>query len=98
MPEYLDAEKHELRDNESSTLASVVGFFFAFRAFIMVLSVRILGTDPQTGTAISLAAGGLLLLLVAFCTVGQNTRPLRQIATTASVRCALFYLAFSCLS
>jgi exopolysaccharide production protein ExoQ len=98
MPENPDAGKLDLHENESSPLAFVVGFFFAFRAFIMVLSVRMLGTDPQTGTAISLAAGGLLLLLVAFSTVGQNTRSLRQIAGTASVRCALLYLAFSCLS
>jgi O-antigen ligase len=75
-----------------------VGFFFAFRAFIMVLSVRILGTDPQTGTAISLAADGLLLLAVAFCSLGQNAQPFRQMAKSSSVRWALFYLAFSCLS
>jgi O-antigen ligase len=96
MAEQIQAETYEI--NQTSTLAFVVGFFFAFRAFIIVLSVRILGTDPQTGTAISLAANGLLLLFVAFCSLGQNPRPFREITRTASVRCALFYLAFSCLS
>ena len=97
MAEHLNAETYELH-NETSTLAFVVGVFFAFRAFIMVLSVRIFGTDPQTGTAISLAANGLLLLLVAFCTLGTSPRTLQQMAKTAAVRWALFYLSFSCLT
>jgi len=36
-------------------MALAVGFFFSFRLFIMLLSVRILGTDPQTGVEVSLA-------------------------------------------
>ncbi len=32
-----------------------VGFYFAFRIFMVLLSVRILGTEPQTGTALNLA-------------------------------------------
>ena len=98
MTAHLDVETNEVRDSQTSSLASVVGFFFAFRAFIMVLSVRILGTDPQTGTAITLAADGLLLLLVAFCSLGRRTRPFMQMAKSGSVRWAIFYLAFSCLS
>jgi exopolysaccharide production protein ExoQ len=94
---YLDIEGYELHDR-TSTLASLVGFFFAFRAFIIVLSVRLLGTDPQTGTAISLAADALLLFLVAFCTLGQSVRPIGQMTRTANVRWALLYLGFSCLS
>ena len=38
--------------SSSSMLPFVVGFFFAFRLFIMLLSVRVLGTDPRTGTAL----------------------------------------------
>jgi len=98
MTAHLDAEAYELHGNETSTLASAVGFFFAVRAFIMVLSVRILGTDPQTGTAISLAADGLLLLVVAFCFLGQNSRPFHQMAKAPAVRWAFAYIAFSCLS
>jgi len=98
MPAQIDSEPIELADSGTSTLAAVVGFYFAFRAFTMVLSVRLLGTDPQTGTAISLATGGLILLLVAFCTLGQNARPFRLAAKTATVRWALLYLSFSCLS
>jgi len=98
MNAQLDTENAGLHDNETSVLASCVGFFFAFRAFIMVLSVRILGTDPQTGTAIALVCDGFLLLLVAFCSLGLNARNLPQMAKAGSVRWALLYLGFSCLS
>jgi len=98
MTAHLDTETYEVPGNETGTLAFIVGFFFAFRAFIIVLSVRILGTDPQTGTAISLAIDGLLLLVVAFSSLGENKRPFRQMTQTASVRWALLYLIFSFLS
>ena len=98
MTAHLDLDAYEARDKKTSTLASAVGFFFAFRAFIMVLSVRILATEPQTGTAISLIINGLLLLIVAFSCLGRNSRPFRQMTRNASVRWALIYLCFSCLS
>ena len=59
-----------------NTLPFVVGFYFAFRTFIMLLSVRLLGTDPRTGTALSLSIDFLLLLVVAFCTQGEFRLPL----------------------
>jgi len=98
MTAHLDTGMSEAASKETSTLAFAIGFFFAFRAFIMVLSVRILGTDPQTGTAISLIIDGLLLLIVAFSCLGQNIRPFRQMLKGASMRWALLYLVFSCLS
>src|ERR1041384_1604521 len=98
MTAYLDTGMSEAHSKETSTLAVAIGFFFAFRAFIMVLSVRILGTDPQTGTAISLIIDGLLLLIVAFSCLGQNIRPFRQMLRGTSMRWALLFLVFSCLS
>jgi O-antigen ligase len=92
-PEISNADEHR-----TSSLALTAGFFFAFRAFIMVLCVRILGTDPQTGTAISLIAGGLLLFVTAFCCFGQGTRGIHEMTKTSSVRWSLVYLGFSCLS
>ena len=82
----------------NSSLAFTAGFFFAFRAFIMLLSVRLLGTDPQTGTAITLVSGGLLVLLVAFCTLDGQWRSFGQLARSSAVRWALIYLGFSSLS
>lgn len=72
-----------------------VGFYFAFRSFIMLLSVRVLGTDPQTGVEISLVLNILLLPAVAFASPGVNRHSLRSILRPASVRWAMLFLAFS---
>ncbi len=76
----------------------VVGFYFAFRLFIVLLSVRLLGTEPQTGTGANLALNISLLLVTAFCCLGKPRESSVQIAETASVRWALLFLGFSCFS
>ena len=76
-------------------VAFIVGFFFGFRQFIMLLSVRVLGTEPDTGTAISLGLNLLLALLVAFHCFGNTRRTLRSILQPWSVRWALIFLASS---
>jgi len=79
-------------------LPCVIGFYFAFRLFIVLLSVRILGAEPQTGTGVNLALNICLLVLTAFCCLGHPRESLGQIAQTASVRWALLFLGFSCFS
>lgn len=86
------------RGPETEVLPSIVGFSFAFRSFIMVLSVRLLGVDPRIGTALSLSVDYLLLLMVAFSTFGETSRPLKSILLLKPVRWALVYLGFSCCS
>src|ERR1700719_1003756 len=88
------------RIGEASVLALplAVGFYFAFRPFIVLLSVRIAGMDPRTGTGINLGVNILFLLVVAFCSLGQVHHPFGQMARIASVRWALLFLGFSCLS
>lgn len=76
-------------------LPFAVGFYFAFRLFIMVLSVRLLGMDPRTGTGLDLASDYLLLLVVAFCSLGEVRHRLRQMAKLPSIRWALLFLGFS---
>jgi len=98
MPSLPNSEALAPNQHQTSTLALIAGFFFSFRAFIMVLSVRLLGTDPQTGTAISLIAGMLLLFLVAFCCLAPRARSFREMTRTSGVRWSLVYLALSCLS
>lgn len=83
---------------EPTGLAFVVGFFFAFRAFIVVLSVHLLGTEPRAGTALSLAADYFLLLVVAFASLGEAYLPLREMLRPASVRWALLFIGFSGVS
>jgi O-antigen ligase len=82
-----------------STGASfLVGAFFSFRTFIMLLSVRLLGTSPQTGTGISVALNFLLLVVVAFETLGSRRRGLSWLLAMSPVRWVLAFLIFSGLS
>jgi len=80
---------------QAGVLPAIVGFYFAFRLFIMLLSVRVLGTDPRTGTGLNIAADFLVLLLAVFCSPAESRYPIRQMAQPPSVRWALFFLAFS---
>ena len=82
----------------AGTLPWAVGFYFAFRIFIVLLSVRILGTEPQTGTGLNLALNISLLVATSFCCLGQFRESFSQITQAASVRWALLFLGFSCFS
>jgi exopolysaccharide production protein ExoQ len=89
----------EHRDCPPSTiLPFAVGFYFAFRSFIMVLAVELLGADPRTGTGISLAFDYLLLLITAFCTFGAASYRFRQMMQMRTVRWVFMFLGFSCCS
>ena len=79
-------------------MALAVGFFFSFRLFIMLLSVRILGTDPQTGVEISLVLNMLLLVAVAFHSLGEVRSPVSEMLQMRPVRWAFVFLSFSCCS
>src|SRR6202522_2455645 len=59
-------ESPEFKMPAATGLPFIVGFFFSFRLFIMLLSVRLLGTDDQNGVAIRLVLNFLLPPLVAF--------------------------------
>ena len=86
-------------DNAAAgVLPGAVGFFFAFRSFIMVLSVRLLGADPRTGTGISLSLDYILLLIIVFSTLGAVRYPFGQMMRLATVRWAVFFLGFTGLS
>jgi O-antigen ligase len=88
----------DLRQLETDGVALAAGFFFSFRLFIMLLSVRILGTDPQIGVEITLALNVLLLVAVAFNSLGSVRFPVSQMAQTPPVRWAVVFLSFSCCS
>jgi exopolysaccharide production protein ExoQ len=88
----------DLTQTQTDGVAFIVGFFFSFRLFIMLLSVRILGTDPQTGVEASLALNLLLLAVVAFHSLGQVRISVGQMAQLWPVRWAFVFLSFSCCS
>ncbi len=76
-------------------LAVLAGFYFAFRLFIMLLSVRLLGTDPQTGVVLNLALNLFLLLAVALQTLGIPGPLKVPLLRLPSVRWVALFLAFS---
>jgi exopolysaccharide production protein ExoQ len=91
--------KNDLRsESPTGAVPCAVGFYFAFRTMAVLVSVRIFGAEPQTGTGINIAVDFSLLLVTAFCSVGNARYPFRQIAKLPGVRWALLFLGFSCCS
>lgn len=76
-------------------LASLTGFFFSFRVFIILLSVRLFGMEAQTGVAISLLLNFLLLGVVAFESAGPRHQPLGPLLRMPNVRWVLLFFAFT---
>jgi hypothetical protein len=91
-------EKQRLAMPAAAGLPFLVGFFFSFRLFIMLLSVRLLGTDEQVGVEISLALNFFLLILVAFQTIGAAGHENASMLRLPSVRWVFIFLCFSCIS
>ena len=79
-------------------LPFLVGFFFSFRLFIMLLSVRLFGTDEQAGVEVSLTLNFFLLVLVAFQTIGAADAQRASMLRPPGVRWVLIFLSFSCMS
>lgn len=79
-------------------LSFAVGFYFAFRVITVLVSVRIFGADPRTGTAINIAFDCFFLLATGFCSIGKVRYRFRAMSKLPSVRWALLFLGFSCCS
>jgi exopolysaccharide production protein ExoQ len=88
-------ENECLKAIPTSGMPFSVGFYFALRVFIVPLSVRILGTDPQTGAAINLVLNFFLLIVAAFFSLGEVRHSFARMARMPDVACALFFLVFS---
>jgi len=76
-------------------LPAIVGFFFSFRLFIVVLAVRVFQTDPQTGVGVSLGLNFLLLGIVAFHSLGPAPRTVESILRLPACLWVLLFLGFS---
>ena len=79
-------------------LAWAVGFFFAFRASIVLIAVRVFGTEPRLGAELELALGVLLFGLVCFDSIGPVRNSFRSAMKPASVRWVLAFLVLSLCS
>jgi exopolysaccharide production protein ExoQ len=91
-------ETLELKQAQTGGMAFVVGLFFSLRLFIVLFSVRVLGTEPQTGTEISISLNTLLLVAVAFYSLGETRIPPSKMSQLWPVRWAFVFLSFSCCS
>jgi exopolysaccharide production protein ExoQ len=85
-------------ETPTSGLPFVVGFYFAFRIFIPLLSVRLLGTDPQAGAAASLALNFFFPALAAFWSPGEGQSSFAWMARLPTSRWVFIYLAVSACS
>jgi len=88
-------EETSFRKPTGIGLAYAAGFFFSFRLFIMLLSVRVFGTDPQTGVEVSLACNFLLLAIAAFHSLGEVRETFGSMLRLWSVRWVVVFLVFS---
>lgn len=73
----------------------LLGFFFSFRLFIMLLSVRVLGAEPQTGSAISVALSFFFLAVVILRSFGAADRTFASLLKLPSMRWVLLFLVFT---
>ncbi|WP_182276843.1 O-antigen ligase family protein [Granulicella sp. 5B5] len=85
-------------DRVTASLPLVVGFFFAFRLLIVLLSVRLFGADPQVGVVASFTINIGLLLLVLLLSSDRPMVRIGELARLVSVRWALAFLLFSACS
>lgn len=99
MSPNIDHLENEPRgESPTSGVPFAVGFYFAFRVITVLVSVRIFGADPRTGTAINIALDCFLLLATAFGSIGEVRYPFGEMTKLPSVRWALLFLGFSCCS
>jgi exopolysaccharide production protein ExoQ len=94
----LHDKRGEQGANRRTGLSFGAGFFFAFRLFVMLLSVRIFGTDPQTGTGITVALNFFFLVLVLLQGPGAASPDFDRLWKTGTARWVKGFLLFSGLS
>lgn len=97
-PETTTTETPNSEAVQTDGLAFAAGFFFSFRTAIVLFSVRMLGTEPKTGTALSLALDVFLLGLVCFDALGATQRSFHSMLRLPSLRWVIAFPALSCCS
>jgi exopolysaccharide production protein ExoQ len=83
---------------QSMLLPKAVGFFFSFRLFTVLLSVRFLQLDAQTAAAINIVFNLLLLAAVAFHSMGPAPSTLMSTFRVRPFRWVIAFLSFSFIS
>lgn len=91
----LSLERNDAAVRNVAFLPYLVGFFFAFRLFSVLLSVHFVGTGPQVGAAASLAVNFILFGVVAFNSLGPASRTFASFMQVTSFRWVIVFLGFS---
>ena len=89
---------HPAEAQEISFTAFAAGFFFSFRAAVVMISARWLGVGSEPGVIAILAIELLLLLTIAFQAAGPAPPSALSIARISTLRWVFLFLAFSVAS
>jgi exopolysaccharide production protein ExoQ len=89
------SENVDLARPTARGVAAAVGFFFSFRVMIMLLSVRLLGVEPATGSALSVAINLALFAVVFFYSVGNRNHSIGDMLKLPSLRWVMAFVVFS---
>ena len=81
-----------------SFTAFAAGFFFSFRAVLVMISARWFGFSTEPGVIAGLVIEFCLLLTIALQAAGPAQRSLHWFARQATIRWVFLFLAFSCSS
>jgi len=85
-------------DGRLSLLAASVGFLFAFRAVLVLISARWLNVGTEPGVIAGVLAEMLLMFMAVMQASGAKVQPLRWVLQLSSVRWVMAFLTFSCAS
>jgi len=80
---------------QKAVLPQLVGFYFAFRLFTVLLTVRVFGGDAKTGAALGVVLNLLLLLIVIFHSLGSARAALATSLRIANFRWVILFLVLS---
>jgi O-antigen ligase len=98
-PEPIRSSAKETVGNQKLSLtAAGAGFFFSFRAILVLVTGRWLRVGTETGVIAELLIGFTMLLLSGFLAVGPASRPIGWVGRIRSFRWVILFLSFSCCS
>ena len=73
----------------------LVGFYFSFRAIVVLVAVRVFVLEPRVGVALDLLSEFALLLLAAFQAAGPFVRSAKSLRRQTSFRWVVVFLLYS---
>jgi O-antigen ligase len=98
-PERIGSSAKETVGSQKLSLtATGAGFFFSFRAILVLVTARWLRVGTEAGVIAELLIGSVVLLLSGFLAIGLASRPVGWAGRIKTVRWVIVFLSFSCCS